>query len=367
MPEARVRLSGREYAVIVEEGALDRIGNVASRLRPSARAALVTDDRVGPLLAEPVERALSAAGLAVARLVIPSGESTKSLATVETLCRGFAGHGMDRGAIAVALGGGVVTDIVGFAASVYLRGIAWIAAPTTLQGQLDAAIGGKTGANLPEGKNLVGTIHQPVAVLADVSTLSTLPEPELSSGLAEAVKCGIIGDADLFELLERESATLLARDPRRLEDVVHRCAVLKAEVVSADEREDGRRAILNFGHTIGHAIEASSGYGTYRHGEAVAIGMVAALKLASRRTGLEVREVARVKRLLASIGLPERLRSPLALDALRRAMAQDKKRLAGQVRFVLPEAIGRMRIGVAIPDEEIDQALAEIGATSGRP
>ena len=274
----------------------------------------------------------------------------------------FAAHRMDRGSLVIALGGGVVSDLAGFAASVYLRGVDWIAAPTTLQAQLDAAIGGKTGVNLPEGKNLVGTFHQPLSVVADPAVLATLPEAELRSGLAEAVKCGVIGDVDLFALLDRRAPEILAREALLIEEVVFRGARLKAAIVSEDEREGGRRAMLNFGHTIGHAIEAASGYGTYRHGEAVAIGMVAACRLGVARTALPASDASHVERLLEKLGLPVRLRAPLLQAELLRAMSSDKKRSGGQVRFVLPEAIGRVRTGLSVPEGEIEKALDSIGA-----
>ncbi|MBI1849850.1 MAG: 3-dehydroquinate synthase [Planctomycetes bacterium] len=361
MPEALVRLADRSYPVVVEWGSLARLGSIAAGHRGSARLALVTDSGVDRLLGGDVERSLSSAGLHVRRVVVPAGEATKSLTQVESLCRAFAAHAMDRASLVVALGGGVVTDLAGFAAASYLRGVAWIAVPTTLQGQLDAAIGGKTGVNVPEGKNLVGAFHQPLAVVADPGVLRTLPDEELRSGLAEAVKCGVIGDADLFALLERRAADALAREPRAIEDVVFKSAKLKADVVSEDEREGGRRAILNFGHTIGHAIEAASGYGAYRHGEAVAIGMVAACRLACEATGFTPRDEERVRRLLESLGLPIRLRAPLDRAVVHAAMSHDKKRIDGRVRFVLPEAIGRVRTGVAVDEGALNAVLREVG------
>jgi 3-dehydroquinate synthase len=365
VPSARVDLAGRSYPVIVERGALDRLGSVAAGFRPEGSAALITDANVDSILGDRCERRLGEVGLSAVRVVVEAGETSKSLSRLETLCRELARAGLDRSALLVAVGGGVLTDLAGFAAAVFLRGIDWIAVPTTLQGQLDAAIGGKTGVNLPEGKNLVGAFHQPLAVLADPLALATLPADELRSGLAEAVKCGVIGDPDLFALLERTAGGIIAepRDalPGALEEIVFRSARLKAEVVSSDERETGRRAILNFGHTVGHAVEAAAGYGTYRHGEAVSLGMIAAGRLGVARTGFAPSDAARVERLLLALGLAARLKAPLDRAALRQAMARDKKHVGGELRFVLPEAIGRVRAGVAVTDAELDAALSSIG------
>jgi 3-dehydroquinate synthase len=359
--ETSVRLGDRSYSVVVERGALARVGAVAAAARPGAHVALVTDSVVDGLFGEAVERSLAAAGLAIRRVAVPAGEPTKTLAHVEWLCRAFAAHEMDRRSLVVALGGGVVTDLAGFAAASFARGVAWIAVPTTLQGQLDAAIGGKTGVNLPEGKNLVGAFHQPLAVVVDPVALDSLPERELASGLAEAVKCGVIGDPDLFALLETGAGDALARDPRIVQDVVFRSAKLKCDVVSEDERESGRRAILNFGHTIGHAIEAASAYTAYLHGEAVALGMVAACRLARDLAGFPAADASRVTRLLEALRLPVRVRATLERPAILAAMARDKKRSEGRVRFVLPEAIGRVRIGVVVEDSALDSALEAIG------
>jgi len=258
----------------------------------------------------------------------------------------------------VALGGGVVGDLAGFVAATYLRGIPFVQVPTSLLAQVDSSVGGKTGVNLKSGKNLVGAFYQPRLVLCDQDTFKTLPKREYLSGLAEVFKYGIIYDATFFARLERDLPKLLKRDPATLADIVARCCEIKADVVGQDETEGGLRAILNFGHTIGHAIENSSGYGTFLHGEAIAIGQVAAGELSARRLGLPAEDVERIRRLFMRAGLPV----TIALNAVRRkkllaAMLLDKKVSGGEVKFVLAEKIGKVAWGQAVPAAMIETVL----------
>jgi len=317
---------------------------------------------------EPVTESLRAAGLEAEAVVLPPGEASKTLAEAGRLYDRMLAAGLDRGSVAVGLGGGAVTDLAGFVAATYMRGIPWIAVPTSLLGQVDASVGGKTGVNHPECKNLVGAFHQPTAVLADVGALATLPREELRTGLAEVVKHAMIRDADLMARLEREADALLARDGAVCEDVVARNVAIKAEVVAADEREGGLRRILNYGHTIGHAIESLAmalggrpgGMGV-THGQAVALGMVAEARIAERRGLLAPAAAGRQRDLLARFGLPVALETPLDADRCLAIMRHDKKAEAGRLRFVLPEAVGSVCQTDDVTDDEIRDALALLG------
>jgi 3-dehydroquinate synthase len=256
--------------------------------------------------------------------------------------------------VVIALGGGVIGDLAGFVAATYLRGIAFVQVPTTLLAMVDSSVGGKTGVNLPEGKNLVGAFHQPKLVVADLDTLATLPAREFSAGMAEVIKAGLLGDAELFARLERAPLKVASAD---LLAVIRGCCALKARVVEADEFEragDGGRALLNLGHTFGHAIEQVTGYGAYLHGEAIGIGLAAAARLSEKLGFIGAAEVARVEKAVEAHGLPIRLRTPLPLEALMAAMARDKKVRAGRLRFVVLKSIG-----VAITRDQVDAALAE--------
>ncbi|RME91070.1 MAG: 3-dehydroquinate synthase, partial [Verrucomicrobia bacterium] len=280
---------------------------------------------------------------------------------LRTVARGYdqmAAHRLERRSFVVALGGGVVGDLAGFIAATYLRGIPFVQVPTSLLAQVDSSVGGKVGVNLPAGKNLVGAFYQPRLVLCDLDTLDTLPERELRAGLAEVIKYGIIWDAALFRRLERDLEKLLRREEGPMASVVARCCRIKADVVAQDEKESGLRAILNFGHTVGHALENISGYGRYLHGEAIAIGQVAAARMSARLLGLPARDVERIRALLERAGLPVRVRlSPARLEKLFEAMRLDKKVSGGEVKFVLADAIGRVRFGVKAPPEVIREAL----------
>jgi 3-dehydroquinate synthase len=342
MEEIRVSLGDRSYPIVVGAGWLDRVGD---RIRDAlgARAtcaAVVSDSRVGPLYVAPVIASLGAAGFSACEIQIPEGEQHKNLAWLALLYDRLIEAGIDRSSPIVAVGGGVVGDLAGFAAATILRGVPFVQVPTTLLAQVDAAIGGKTGINHAAGKNLIGAFHQPRLVAIDVETLRTLPRREYLAGLAEVVKYGAILDAALFQRLESDCESVLRQDAGLVRAVVERCCRLKAAVVEADETEVDYRAILNFGHTIGHAIETLTEYRRLLHGEAVAIGMVCAARLSFAVAGFPRDGVDRLERLLERLGLPTRIPPDLGRDQLALAIEADKKAAGGKIKFVCLEAIG---------------------------
>ena len=330
---------------------------------------------------DPALASLRAAGLAATPIVVPPGEATKTLDQAGRLFDALLSAGMDRGGVVAAVGGGVVTDLAGFVAATYMRGVAWVSVSTSLLGQVDASVGGKTGVDHPQCKNLIGAFHQPRAVLCDVSTLATLPEEELRTGLAEVVKHAMIRDADLFARLESDADAVLARDPDVLENVVARNVRIKADVVMADERESALRRILNYGHTIGHALESLAmeaggrlggevlrggsphpprGGEVLTHGRAVALGMMAEARIAERRGLVAPAVVARQQRLLERFGLPVRLAPLPDLNRCLALMQHDKKAEAGRLRFVVPEAVGRVRELDDVTPDEIRDAVRSL-------
>ncbi|HTQ26468.1 MAG TPA: 3-dehydroquinate synthase [Candidatus Binataceae bacterium] len=356
MPTVRLELGARAYSIDIGAGLLDE----AALYRPwigSGQVAVVTNRVVAPLYLARVERALRRAGASPIAVVVEDGEQAKSWETLDRVIGAMLAARCGRDALLVALGGGVVGDLAGFAAAVYQRGIAFLQLPTTLLAQVDSSVGGKTAINHALGKNMIGVFHQPRAVIADVATLETLPDRELSAGLAEVIKHGLILDLEFVEWLEANMAKLRARRPQALQFAVQRCCELKARVVAADERESGLRAILNFGHTFGHAIELGLGYGDWLHGEAVAAGMVMAAELSMRSGGLGAAEVARVRTLIESAGLP--VRGP-ALESARllELMRGDKKAVAGGLRFVLLDALGRASLRENIDPRLVSDSIA---------
>jgi 3-dehydroquinate synthase len=362
-----VPLPDRAYDVVVGRGLVGEVASLVPSVSDAARALVVTQ---APIVAaghvEPVEESLRESGIEVHRVVVPDGEGAKRVGVLAGLWEQAASAPLSRADVVVAVGGGVVGDLAGFVAATYNRGIGIVQVPTTLLAQVDAAIGGKTGINLPHGKNLVGAFHQPLGVVCDVDVLSTLPRRTLIEGFGEVVKYGLIRDPEVLTLLEHRLARtegdveVTLRDPDLLEDLVRRSAAVKAAVVAADEHEGGERAHLNLGHTYGHAVEALTGYDTVLHGEAVAIGMVAALALGERmgRTPPELRP--RVAALLAEIGLPV-TSPPLSRDAVWATMARDKKAGADGVRFVVLEEVGRPVV-VTPSREDVDAALDGLAA-----
>jgi 3-dehydroquinate synthase len=358
MRTVTVPLGERSYSILIGSGLLAQLGPECRKLDLGWRCAVITDTNVSRRYAKDALRSLGSAGFEPLLVKIPAGERAKRIAIVERCYEQLAKHRLERKSFIVALGGGVVGDLAGFVAASYLRGIEFVQVPTTLLAQVDSSVGGKVGVNLKAGKNLVGAFHQPRLVLCDVDTLATLPKRELRAGLAEVIKYGIICDAAFFERLERALPQLLNLDRATLAEVVARCCEIKAEVVGKDERESGLRAILNFGHTVGHALEAISGYGKYLHGEAISIGQVAAARLSNALAGLPAAEATRIEDTFARAGLPThvRLKKP-DVNRLVQAMQLDKKVSGGDVRFVLARRIGEAVWGQKVPTENIIEAI----------
>lgn len=358
MRNVPVQLGHRSYSIEIGPALLKGIGAHCARLNLGERCAIITDRNVGKFFAKPVFDSLLRAGFSPVLITVAAGETSKSLRVVEHGYNQLAAHRFERKSFIVALGGGVVGDLAGFVAATYLRGIPFVQLPTTLLAQVDSSVGGKTGVNLRAGKNLVGAFYQPGLVLCDLDTLKTLPEREFRSGLAEVIKYGIIFDRQLFDRLESDLPGILKRDQKILAPIIARCCEIKAEVVSQDETESGVRAILNFGHTIGHAIENSFGYGKFLHGEAISIGQIAAAKLSQKFFGLPGDDLNRIENLFKRCGLPTRIQ----LNAPRRkkffeAMQLDKKARDGQVRFVLARKIGSVEFGQKVATDAIEPVL----------
>lgn len=345
-----LRGMGAGYDVIVQEGALDRLGEMLKSRNLGERFLVVSDRNVAPLYGRQVQMSLQSAGYQTSQLTIPAGEAYKNLETVDSLWRGFLEAGIDRKSTIIALGGGVVGDLAGFAAATFMRGCNWVALPTTLLAMVDASLGGKTGFDLPEGKNLVGAFHPPRFVLADPGMLFTLPERELRAGLAEVVKHGVIGDPDLFALCIQGWEAIVAHLP----EVVRRSMAVKVKIIEEDPYEKGIRAALNLGHTIGHAVELVSGF-SLLHGEAVAIGMVAEARLAERLTVADQGTSEALAETLTGLGLPVEIPENMDHRELIRTMRVDKKKAASVVRFALPVKIGEVRVGVEV--ENLEEAL----------
>lgn len=360
MATITVALGERSYEVFIEAGASARVASYLPEGLEPTSVFIITDENVAPLYLERVEASFAGAGLSVETAVMGAGETEKKLSRVEWLYHRMLEAGLDRKSMVVALGGGVVGDIAGFAAATYMRGIAFVQVPTTIVAQVDSSVGGKTGVDLAEGKNLIGAFHQPAAVVIDPETLSTLPRREVAAGLGEVVKHGVILDAEYFAKLEKRGEGLLEMDAATSGEVVRRSVEIKADVVSRDEREGGLRAILNFGHTVAHALEAVTGYSRFLHGEAVAIGMVAACRI-GEELGMCGGEVAeRTEALCARLGLPVSGEGFSAGDIIA-AFARDKKSVGGAPRFVLPEKIGTVRIGCEVGADALEKGLSKAG------
>lgn len=350
-----VATASRSYEVLLGSGLLARSGEILGPMLGQRRVYVVTVSPVRRRWAKVLRNSLANSGVQSTILEMSDGERFKRLSTLERLAEKLVEAGADRDTTLIALGGGVTCDVTGFLASVYMRGVRVIQIPTTVLAQVDAAIGGKTGVNLRSGKNLIGTFHQPQTVLIDPAVLATLPSREYRAGLYESLKCGIIGDAELFHLFESRRREILDRDPETLEKVIARSVRLKASVVSADERESGLRQVLNLGHTIGHALEAETRYTQLLHGEAVAWGMIAATNIAVGIGKLEALTGERVTSAIRSFGrLPKmRIKTASVIDRLQ----SDKKTRRGVVHFVLPRKIGRVEIVADVPLEMVQWAV----------
>jgi len=356
MQTLQVALGERSYPIHIGERLLARPDLFAPHVR-GRLAAIVTNATVGPLYADALERTLVQAGARTLRIVLPDGESHKDWQTLDRIFAALLETRADRGTVLVALGGGVAGDMAGFAAATYQRGIVHLQVPTTLLAQVDSSVGGKTAINHPLGKNMIGAFHQPVAVVADTATLATLPPRELAAGLAEVAKYGAIHDLAFLEWIEAHAGALVARDAAALAHVIQRSCEIKAEIVAADERESGARALLNFGHTFGHAIESAEGYGTWLHGEAVAAGMAMAARFSSRLGRLPAPDAERLIALLEALGLP--VQPPrIAPEVWLRYMGRDKKNEAGRITLILLDALGRAAIVKDAPEEPLERFLA---------
>ena len=350
-----VNLGDRSYPILIGSGLLGQRGILDPYLN-AADVLVVTNDVIGPIYLEPLTNLLG--NRRIEAVVLPDGEAHKTMETVQSILDTLVDYRFGRDCTLITLGGGVVGDIGGFAAAIYQRGVDFIQVPTTLLAQVDSAVGGKTGVNHAGGKNLIGAFHQPGCVMVDTDCLKTLPERELSAGLAEVVKYGLIADEELFVWLEQHADSLLRKDPAPLHHAIRRCCEIKAEVVAEDERERGRRALLNFGHTFGHAIERCAGYGQWLHGEAVAAGICMAADFAGRTGALQAEDIERIRNLL------ERLKLPTAPPDVNpqefmSAMSMDKKVIGGQIRLVLLKGIGAAEVTANYPSHELVDMLRE--------
>ena len=351
----RVELGERAYPIHIGPGLLARAEFYAPHVG-GRRAALVTNETVAALYAPQVEAALAAAGAMPMRIELPDGEAYKTWESLELIYAALLRAQADRRTVIVALGGGVVGDVAGFAAATYQRGIAHLQVPTTLLAQVDSSVGGKTAINHALGKNMIGAFHQPSAVIADTASLATLAPREYAAGLAEVVKYGVIFDAAFLAWIEAHATQLLAREPKALAHAIRRSCEIKAEIVAADERETGARALLNFGHTFGHAIESGAGYGTWLHGEAVAAGMALAARFSARLGRIAPAHAERLVALLERLGLP--VAPPrFALDTWLEFMGRDKKNEDGRITLILLDALGRAAIVKDAPAQALHEFL----------
>lgn len=355
MQEVNVELKDRSYKIVIGRGCIRHLFLRLKEFRPS-KVAIVSNKTVFPLYREALLKSCDESGLVPEVFLIPDGEKYKDLERASYLYGELLKARFTRDALLVAFGGGVVGDITGFVASTYMRGIAYIQVPTTLLAQVDSSVGGKTGVNHPLGKNMIGTFYQPSLVFIDIDTLKTLPRRELTAGIAEVVKYGVIADSGLFRVLEQHPDDILSAGDS-LVPVVKRSCEIKADVVSKDERESGLRAILNFGHTVGHAVETATGYQRYLHGEAISIGMYYAAKLAARLGMLENSEAMRVRKLIERYGLPVEIPSDINVSDIIAAMEIDKKVKAGRLRFILPEAVGTVKIVEDVDRDVLQEVL----------
>jgi 3-dehydroquinate synthase len=368
MTRIDVGLGERAYPVLIGPGLLARTGALIRPLLKRARTAVVTDETVAAAHGQALKQSLEAAGIEVELIVLPPGEETKSFAHLARLSGRLLDLKLDRGDLIVAFGGGVVGDLAGFAAAIYKRGIDFIQVPTTLLAQVDSSVGGKTAIDTPQGKNLIGAFHQPRLVLADLDVLATLPDRQVRAGYAEVLKYGLLGDFGFFEWLEANGGRALAREPEALGRAVARSVEMKAEIVADDEKETtGRRALLNLGHTFGHALEAETGFGDrLLHGEGVAIGCALAFRFSARRGLCAGQDAERATAAIAAAGLPSRLGQlkggPFPADALIGHMVQDKKAEGGKLTFILARGLGDAFVAKDVDAGEVRNFLIEEGA-----
>lgn len=355
MQTLTVDLGDRSYPIHIGPGLIDQAGLVVPNLAQK-RVMIVTNTTVAPLYLAQLTATLEGAGVKVAKVVLPDGEAYKNWETLNLIFDALLTERAERKTTLIALGGGVIGDMTGFAAACYQRGVPFIQIPTTLLSQVDSSVGGKTGINHPLGKNMIGAFYQPKVVLADTDTLKTLPARELSAGLAEVIKYGLIRDAEFLAWLEANMAKLRALDPAAITHAIHRSCEIKAQVVGEDEREGGLRAILNLGHTFGHAIETGMGYGVWLHGEAVGAGMVMAAQASQRLGWLGEADVARIRAIIRAAGLPD-VAPDLGVDKYLEYMGHDKKVEGGRMRFVLLRRLGEAVISSDVPADVLEAVL----------
>ena len=359
MKTLRVELGDNSYPIFVGTGLLDRVGELLTPHTKSNKVLIVSDADVKVLYMPIVQQSLETAGFDVCTVEVPTGEESKSLRQLSDILDALVAHHLDRGSTVIALGGGVMGDLAGFAAAVYMRGIPYVQIPTTILAQVDASVGGKTAINHPKGKNLIGAFHQPKLVLIDVGTLETLPQRDIRAGLIEVIKMGVIRDKPLFEMVEENLDAILNLDSTVLSEMIACACINKAEIVAKDEKESGLRMVLNYGHTFGHALEALTHYNRYRHGEAVAIGMNCAAQLAANLGMLSETDFQRQRTLLERANLPIAFPSDIAPEALCDAMYLDKKTLGGKLRLILPTRIGEVIIRDDIDDKDVIAAILQ--------
>ncbi len=349
------------HEIRIGHNIVDRMILLIAKNHKASRYVMVTDSNVNRLYGPDMLSAMTQAGMNASLIEIPAGESSKNIATVMEITGKLLACGADRGTLLIALGGGVVGDLTGFIASVYMRSVPYIQIPTTLIAQVDSAIGGKTAVDLPQGKNLLGTFCQPRAVFADLNFLSTLPEREFNNGLAEIIKYGIIEDDKMFKLLEENMAAVKSKDPAYLLKIIETCCRIKKSIVEIDEREQGLRRILNFGHTLGHALEAASEY-ALSHGEGVALGMIAAARISAKMHYLPEDESSRIEHLIIRAGLPSKIPFSFVPDAVIARLKMDKKKKDGMIHFVLVKKIGMPFVSSSVGEQLIRDVLEEMKA-----
>jgi 3-dehydroquinate synthase len=354
MATLNLDLGERSYPIYIESALLSKVDLLSVHIR-AKRVCIVTNDVVAPLYLDALISKLD--NFIVDHVILPDGEAEKSLANFEVIMSHLLQNEHGRDTTLIALGGGVIGDITGFAAASYQRGINFIQIPTTLLSQVDSSVGGKTAVNHPLGKNMIGAFYQPKAVFIDIDSLSTLPVREFNAGMAEVIKYGILGDKEFFVWLEENTAAIKSADKDILATMIERCCQCKADIVANDEKEAGVRALLNLGHTFGHAIEAEQGYGKWLHGEAVATGMILAAKLAVAMNLLEVSELRRIELLISAFDLPVKAPSTMGFTEFIRHMRRDKKNIAGKLRFIVPTAIGKSEIRDDVTQEVLQQIL----------
>lgn len=356
--ELIVGLQDRAYPIHIEYDCLPRIGKDLARRRIGNRYCIIADDTVAALYGDRVLNSLQHNNLHAEILTFPAGEASKNLTLFAKLCSELAQRGFDRKDGIIALGGGVTGDLAGFIAASYLRGIAFVQIPTTLLAQVDSSVGGKTGVDIPEGKNLVGAFYQPKAVYIDTSVLKTLPKDEFVGGMAEVIKYGVIRDADFFQYLRDNREAALKSDRKVLEKIIRTCCQIKADVVAEDEHEADLRRILNYGHTIGHAVEAVSQFSII-HGKAVAIGMVAAARIAERMQLLSMKDCEEIYQILTDYDLPTEIPREFDRKLIKKYLYTDKKSIAGKISYVLPNKIGDVVITSDVDDSLVEEIISQ--------